>query len=231
LAHFATLAAEDDALLYEYSQALISKNQDGYLIAFSNKKPLFTRACLTAMKGLGLEKDYTAKHLDALFALQTAERGAWLCLPKNIIAEKQEKGIVLNEKKQTFFEEKSAEEKFSLDGFDGGRYALKLSDTPVHDKKNDWKTLKIDAEKLPAGAVFRFRKEGDKISVFGGGTKTLKKFFNEKKVPVQEREYLPLIADKNSDAVYVIGGVEIADSVKVSETTNKILYIQLQKKE
>lgn len=231
LAHFATLAADDDALLYEYSQALISQNQDGYVIAFSNKKPLFTRACLTAMKGLGLEKDYTAKHLDALFALQTAERGAWLCLPKNIIAEKQEKGIVLNEKKQTFFEEKSAEEKFSLDGFDGGRYALKLSDTPVHDEKNDWKTLKIDVEKLPADAVFRFRKEGDKISVFGGGTKTLKKFFNEKKIPVQEREYLPLIADKNSDTVYVIGGVEIADSVKVSETTKKILYIQLQKKE
>ena len=108
---------------------------------------------------------------------------------------------------------------------------MKLSDTPINDEKNDWKTLKIDVEKLPADAVFRFRKEGDKISAFGGGTKTLKKFFNEKKIPVQEREYLPLIADKNSDTVYVIGGVEIADSVKVSETTKKILYVQLQKKE
>ena len=231
LAHFATLAAEDDELLYEYSQALLSKKQEGYLITSSNKKPLFTRACLTAMKGLGLEKDYTAKHLDAVFALQQAERGAWLCLPKNIIAEKQENGIVLKEKQQEFFEKKSAEEKFSLDGFDGGRYALRLFDRPVSDENNDWKTLKIDVEKLPADAVFRFRKEGDKISVFGGGTKTLKKFFNEKKLLVQEREYLPLIADKNSDAVYVIGGVEIADSVKVSEKTKKIIYIQLQMKE
>ena len=99
LAHFARLAAEDDELLYEYSQKLISTwtEGNGYLIRFCDKRPLFSRACLTAMKNVGIEKDYTARHLDAIFALQNSERGASVCLPKNIIAEKMENGVAIYE--------------------------------------------------------------------------------------------------------------------------------------
>jgi tRNA(Ile)-lysidine synthase len=89
--------------------------------------------------------------------------------------------------------------------------------------------LQADGDKIPATAVYRFREEGDVIQRFGGGTKTLKKFFNEEKTPVAEREYLPLIAEENGE-VYVVCGVEISEKVKVTADTKMPLYISIQKK-
>jgi tRNA(Ile)-lysidine synthase len=232
LAHFALLAAEDDALLYEYSQTLLSPLEDkvGYCVLFCDKKPLFTRACLTALKGLGVEKDYTAKHLEALYALQNSERGAFLCLPQNIIAKRREKDVAFNIKEQEIITKKNPPKKFDKNGFDGGMYEVNVSKTPFTETDGAWKILKIDEEKIPQNAVFRFREDGDKITVFGGGTKTLKKFFNEKKTPVEAREYLPLIAEENGEEVYVVCGVEISEKVKITETTKQTLYIKIQKK-
>lgn len=233
LAHFALLAAEDDELLYEYSQKLLSKLQkeEGFLIGFCEKRPLFSRACLMAMKNLGIEKDYTARHLDALFSLQQSERGAILNLPQNILALKDENGIKIYRKKEEIFTPNASPKIFDKNGFKGGRYEVNVSDEAQEDVDNDWKILKIDADKLPSTAVFRFRKEGDKIETFGGGTKTLKKFFNERKTPVEERSYLPLIADENTDEVYVVCGVEISEKVKITKETQHTLYIKIKKQE
>jgi tRNA(Ile)-lysidine synthetase-like protein len=78
--------------------------------------------------------------------------------------------------------------------------------------------------------VFRFRREGDEIEKFGGGTQSLKKFFNEKKIPPKEREHLPLIAEKESGEIYAVCGVEISEKVKITQETKRVLYIYLQKK-
>ena len=233
LAHFALLAAEDDELLYEYSQKLISAltEERGYLIAFCDKRPLFSRACLTAMKNVGIEKDYTARHLDAIYALQNSERGASVCLPQDVIAEKTGNGIAIYKKTEEKFTLNNPPQKFNLNGFDGGRYAVNVFFEEPKAVENEWKILKIDADKLPENAMFRFREEGDKITVFGGGTKTLKKFFNEKKTPVKEREYLPLITDENGGEIYVICGVEISEKVKITPETKRVLYIALDKKQ
>jgi tRNA(Ile)-lysidine synthetase-like protein len=118
---------------------------------------------------------------------------------------------------------------FTENGFDGGRYEVKIYSALPMDVSNEWKVLKIDADKLPKDAVFRFRKDGDEIVKFGGGRKTLKKFFNERKCKVSERGCLPLIASCGKE-VFVVCGVEIADAVKVDENTSRVLYIVLQKK-
>ena len=70
-----------------------------------------------------------------------------------------------------------------------------------------------DAKKLPKDAVWRFRKEGDIIEKFGGGTKKLKSFLIDKKIPSRERDILPVLALGNE--VFVIAGVEISEKVKV----------------
>ena len=92
------------------------------------------------------------------------------------------------------------------------------------------KVLRVDGGNIPKTAVFRFRKEGDYILRFGGGKKSLKKFFNEEKTPVFERAYLPLIAEQSSGEVYAVCGLEISEKVKVTEKTKKVLYIILKKK-
>ena len=227
IVRFAALLGEDDDLLYRLASKLVTRNDEGYIVAFSEEKPLFRRACLLALKGLGVEKDYTALHLENAYGLQNSERGAKLDLPQNIECEKAETGLVFRVKREEIFEEKGAETPFTENGFDGGRYEVILSKSPFEESTF---ALKADLDKIPKTAVFRFRKEGDEIKRFGGGTKSLKKFFNERKTSVQEREYIPLIAEKDGKEVYVVCGEEISESVKVDKHTQRVIYIKLRKK-
>lgn len=225
IAKFARLATEDDALLYEYAGELVTERNGEYLVAFSDKKPLFRRACLTALKGLGVDRDYTALHLEKAYALQGLQRGAKLDFPQEIEAERKENGIVFRKKSAWIAPEKANEQRFG-EYFDGGAYIVRVSEICPEDKEY----LRIDGDKLPQTAVFRFRKEGDKIERFGGGGKSLKKFFNEKKIPVKEREYLPLLAEKENGEVYAVCGVEISEKVKVTGDTKRVLYIVTDRK-
>ena len=222
LAAFALRAAEDDGVLYELAESLLCRVDDGFLVAFNEKAPIFRRAVLLALKGLGVEKDYTALHLSSVFDLQTLERGAKLDLPCGVEAVKVEKGVLLRKKIVRSFEEKREPCAFAFSGFDGGRYEIILSFTPI-ERENLWgKVLKADGDKL-CGAQFRFREDGDTIKRFGGGTKTLKKFFNEEKIAVEERGYIPVIA--KGKEVLAVCGVEISEEVKVTEDSARVVYI------
>lgn len=229
LLRFASLVKEDDEFLYGLAKELLGENGDE--VRFCEKKPLFCRACLLAMRTVGLQKDYTTKHLDALFDLQSSERGARLHLPYGLEAERLENSIAFSFHKEERFGEKSQPKKFDKNGFDGGRYEVTASFAPIEQMGNGFKTLRLDVDKIPETAVFRFRREGDEIERFGGGRKTLKKFFNEEKVAVKEREYLPLIAEEDGTEVYAVCGVEISEKVKIAPKTKQILYIYLKKKE
>ena len=229
IARFATLCGEDDELLYEYAQKLLSQENEGYRVAFNDKKPLFRRACLLALKGLGVEKDYTSTHLEDAYALQGLERGARICLPKGICAKKVENGVFFYREAEEGFFEKSQAQKYDEKGFDGGRYEVIISQNPIN-CDNEWQVLRFDPTKLPTDTVFRFRQESDEIESFGGGRKTLKKFLNEKKIPVEEREYLPLLASEAGKEVYAVCGVEISKKIKV-DGEKKAWYLAIRKKE
>ena len=228
IARFATLIGEDDDFLYSLARRILEEGKEVYTVSFSNEKPIFRRACLLALKGLGVDKDYTALHLESAYRLQNAQRGAKLDFPKNAECEKTDKGLVFRIKTEEYFEEKSAVQPFSEKGFDGGRYEVIISKTLFD---GEGRALAADLDKIPKTAVFRFRRKGDEIKRFGGGTKSLKKFFNERKTPVLEREYLPLIAEENGKEVYAVCGEEISENVKVDKNTQRVIYIILQKKE
>lgn len=235
LAEFAFRANEDDEVLYEYARELLTEKtgEDGekeFLIAFCEKPPLFRRACLTALKNLGLEKDYTSEHLVSAFQLQKLERGAKISFPLGIEGEKTLFGVRIYRKKEKPVWQKNEPKSFDESGFDGGRYEVIISHQPIYEK-SEWRILRMDGEKIPKTAVFRFRKEGDEIKTFGGGTKSLKKFFNEKKIPKEEREFLPLIADGETGRILAVCGVEISEEIKVQENVKNALYIFVRKKE
>ncbi len=228
LVRFAELAKEDDELLYELAESLLYIENEEITVSFCEKKPLFRRACLIALKKLGVARDYTTLHLENAYHLQTLERGAKLTFPKGVEAEKRERGVVFYVKKSFSFEPKGREQKFDKKGFDGGRYLVSVSDTPISCTENSLKTLRVDGDKIPREAIFRFRREGDHMQRFGSGKKSLKKIFNEEKTPVSERAYLPVIAE--GEEVYVICGVEISEKVKVTSDTRNVLYISIEKK-
>ena len=234
-ARFAALAAEDDEYLYQKSRELLTENtaNGGYIVAFCEEAPLFRRACLLAIKRLGVERDYTSVHLQSVFALQRSERGARIDLPQNVVAEKTQTGIALflRTERTEISTETLLEKPFSESGFEGGMYTVNVSQTPSLEEKCEGQILRIDLDKLPADAVFRFRREGDEIEKFGGGKKSLKKFFNEKKLPVSARAHWPLIASKETGEVYVVCGVEIEERIKITKDTVHALYITLKKRQ
>ena len=234
LVRFAALAAEDDALLQEYAQSLLSyrfeKEREEISVEFCDKKPIFSRACLVAMKALGIDKDYTATHLDSLYMLQRLEVGAQIVLPQDVIAQKTRNEILFFEKKEEEKQVLPSPKKFDENGFDGGRYEVIFSKQPLEISDIPFVSLKMDRDKIPETAVFRFRREEDKIQRFGGGNKSLKKFFNEEKIAVTEREFLPLIAEAEGKEVYAVCGVEISEKVKVTNETKNIVYMHIRYK-
>lgn len=227
LTRFAKLASEDDEFLYRLATELVTMDETGIAVKFSQEKPLFRRACLIALKALGVEKDYTALHLENAYGLQALQRGAKQTFPKGVEAERRENDVYFYRKQTEVFEEKSPAVLFTESGFDGGRYRVEVSKMPIL-PSNGWRVLRLDGDKIPSTAMYRFRADGDFIRRFGGGTKTLKKFFNEEKTPVAERGFLPLIAEENGE-VYAVCGVEISDAVKVTNETKNILYITIKK--
>lgn len=223
IARFAATAEEDDAFLYELAETLLIKNGRGYTVRFSDKKPIFTRACLRAMKLLGVEKDYTQTHLNDLFSLQGLCLGAMLTMPKGVFAKRESDGI--------FFYNKCSEQPqgfephiFSEGSFTLGRYAICISkQLPIGEIFG--KILRFDADKLPPDCVVRSREEGDFFEKFGGGTKTLKRYLIDKKIPKEMRD-LPLIA--MGKEIYAIFGVEISEKIKIDAETKNPLYLTIK---
>ena len=162
--------------------------------------------------------------MESTFDLQYLERGAKLNLKKGVVATKTQTGVLLG-LEETEVIENTQSVAFSKNGFCGSRYKVNVL---LSEKQSDekWKTLRVDEEKIPENAVFRFREEGDRMRVFGGGTKSLKKLFNERKIDVFDRAHLPVLAVGNE--VLAVCGVEICDSVKVEENTKKTVFLQLQ---
>ena len=73
--------------------------------------------------------------------------------------------------------------------------------------------LRFDASRLPAGAVIRPREAGDVFCKFGGGTKKLKEYFIDEKIPARRRDLFPLVACGKE--VFVVCGAEISEKVRV----------------
>ena len=93
---------------------------------------------------MGIVRDYTAAHIESVYALQNKERGARVDLPRGITAEKTQTGILFS----VFQKEDCAlptdiVKPFDVSGFDGGRYAVKCSTTPIT-AECDEVVLKVD---------------------------------------------------------------------------------------
>lgn len=232
LFRFALRAGEDDEFLYRLSKPLVVRENpkfigdSGLFIKPSEEKPLFFRACLLILKELGLIKDYTEAHLSSVFSLQALQVGARVQLPKGIVATKTYEGI-------RFVFQKEKEEKiwscpFAVGRFDGGRYEITVSKTEILEGEEGLRVLRFDREKLPLDCVFRTRAEGDRFKKFGGGEKSLKKYFIDEKIPSYLRGELPVLAIGRE--ILLVAGVEISEKIKVTEATKKVLFIGLKRK-
>ena len=171
-------------------------------------------------------QDFERRHVDIVrsFALE-AQNGNMINLPFKVKALKEYDYIVIGyiKKKENVGEYPFQIGKLKIEGYGIIRSTSSkvLTEPKIHQHI-------IDANKLPANAVWRFREEGDVFSPLGlDGSKKLKDYFIDKKVPQRMRNEIPLLADGNK--ILAIADIEIADEIKVTNDTKRFYKINYER--
>ena len=216
IASFGQAVSEDDEYINKqlYADAVIVEGDEAKIPTsyFFFDKPIITRIIFRAFKAIGITKDIERKHIDMILDLaKNLENGKRISLPFDAVAIKEYDyvTIVNKHKEEVVLNEPFKSGEFEVEGF-GKVIVKRVKDCPP--RKN---VLYIDFRKVPKTAVWRFRQEGDVFEKFGGGSKKLKSYLIDKKIPLRERKVLPVLADGNE--VYVIAGVEISNKVRVTD--------------
>ncbi len=195
------------------------------LVYFSYDDAVINRIIFKALHGIGVNVDIERKHIDAIKDLaKNCENGKKINLPLGVSVHKEYEYITLTCKKlerPDFFAE------FKTGVVTVPNFGL-ITLKRVGDFSPKKDVLFVDSKKIPKGAVWRFRQEGDIIEKFGGGTKKLKSFLIDKKIPSRERDFIPVLA--LGKEVYAVAGVEISDKVKIDKDTKSAIKIEINKK-
>ncbi len=221
---FSQLAAEDEEYFDRQSDKItVNRFCFGYLIKPCSEKVIFRRAAQKIIARFYRRKDYTAEILNRLFELQSAENGKKFGF-LGLFAVKENGGVAIVEEREhdnvsaaiPFYENINSNRFISFAGrivcaVYGEREPEALDYLKA--EKAILKSLKFDIDKIPESAVIRFRREGDKFTKFGGGSKSLSDYFTDKKIPQSMRGTLPLVCDGSE--VLIVGGVEISDKIKL----------------
>lgn len=216
IARFSELSEIDEKYLNQVAKDSLIENDGAYSVALPCPLAIFGRACILAMKNLGVKKDWEKTHIDDAYSLAFKQNGASVNLPKEIIAVREYDHI-------TFYKEQKKEDEvlpFIVGTTTFNGKALNVKEVTSPDLK---KGLFIDLDKLPDGAIIRAPKDGDTFTKFGGGTKKLCDYLTDKKVPIRLRKNLPVLAVDNT--VLAIFGLAVSDKVKVDDTTKTILQL------
>ena len=206
ISHFAALAAEDDKYLNALATKEVSYHQDEALVPADLPDPLFYRACLAAMNYVGVQKDYTGAHFEALSQLRARESGKKINLPSGVQAAREYDKIVFYRAEEENLEEKP--------------FAAEYGEWLGKEQTG----LRVDMDAFPKNCVLRTRRERDFIVPFGGRKKTLKKFLTDKKISARAGRKLKLIACGSE--VLAVLGVEISDKLKVTENTTRVGFLK-----
>lgn len=216
IARFASFAAEDDEFLQQLAAEKIVRRAGEYAVPVELPDPLFLRACVRAMKELGALEGYTYAQLGGLLRLRELQSGKRASLACGREAVREYGHVVFYNVESTF----GGEIPFAANV--GTMYEIGSSKFTVSGESGE-NALRVDLDRFPEGCVVRTRREGDFITPYHAQGKSLKKFLTDRKVSARLGRKLPLIA-KGSEILVVVG-VEIADSVKVTESTKRIGFV------
>lgn len=226
LVDFGAICREDDNYInsmVDLGGLIVNENMVKIpLTYFVYPKPIISRMLYAAFDKLGVNSDIERKHIQLIIALaKTAPNGAKLDLPKECRAFKEYEYITIVRSKPKMVVDTQWQFKKGVTKIaDFGKIKIKST----KERTPQLGMLLVDLDKIPEGAVWRMRKEGDVIQKFGGGTKTLKAYLVDKKVPQRIRDMTPVLAFGND--ILIVAGVDISSKVKVDQNSKNIALVQ-----
>ena len=222
IVNFASAVREDDEFINKqvYAEAIMTEDKLVKIPTsyFLYDKALVSRIIFKAVRSIGIKQDIEKKHIDSIRELAlSGDNGKRVFLPFEAIAVREYDYLTIYNRhvEQVKFQEELRSGEFDVPGF--GKLVVKR----VKNFETKEGQLVLDYRKVPKDAVWRFRQDGDVFTKFGGGTKKLKSYMIDKKIPVRLRDSIPVLASGNE--IYAIAGVEISDKVKVENVPTAYL--------
>ncbi len=220
--------------IYEYIQKLVNKDlvqklPDGVLvreIAFKNENFILREYFKLAFEMLGIYHDIEAKHYKLAAELINLPVNSSLDFPHKIIAKRVHNGVKFC--KKTMKNSKFCEMEFILGEIkfpEFGKIATKI--VPSEEVCFGDGNFYADYLKIPGDAVWRYRRTGDVFAKLGSGSKKLNDYFTDKKVDIDCRDNLVVLASKNQ--VLLVLGLDIGECIKVSSDSEQVVKISFVK--
>jgi tRNA(Ile)-lysidine synthase len=219
-------------IVIDYMKNIVKANTKEYIIDLDRFMELdivikrrLIRQILGQIRSL---KDIEYKHINQIVQLADKQVSKRINLPKGLIAKKTYNSIVIkflgeNKDKLIDYEIKDLSPIY-INELDK-HIEFKL----IKDKKNNIPknlyTKWFDYDKIKYNLKVRSRESGDIIAIKGiNGTKKLKKFYIDCKIPKEDRDTIPLLAD-GQNIIWIIG-YRISEEYKVTTSTKNILEVR-----
>lgn len=181
------------------------------------------------LKLVGNLQGFTEQHIGSILDLFTrVETGKQINLPLGLIARVSYDELIIEKDNSVLQREFNYELKMGDNYFRDLNLKLKLSLIDNYDGLKWGKDKKyFDLNKIRGKLYIRNRQVGDKFLPLGmGGSKKIKDYFIDKKIPRLERDKIPLLV--NEEEIIWIVGHGISDRYKVDKDTTKILMIEYE---
>ena len=162
----------------------------------------------------GRARDISAIQIEAVLNLFELQTGRKRDLIYNMEAVRTYEGVEISVKKEV-----SVEDKENI----LGRLHFEVKDRDFSQNiPTDLYTKWFDYDKIKYSLNVRFRREGDYLTVNGqNARKLLSDYMTNEKIPSAERDFVPLLADK--DHILWVVGYRISNYYKVTDETKKIV--------
>ncbi len=182
---------------------------------------------LLLCEAAGRAKDLTAVHVDQVEELFGKAVGRRVSLPYELSAVRGYEGVALE--RGPFCQEQGAAAGQSREiGLPQAKITCFSYKKGMEIPKNQY-TKWFDCGKIKGTPVVRKRETGDYITLADGSRKTIRRFMIDEKIPKEQRDQIPLLAD-GSHILWIIG-YRISEYYKIGPDTTRVLQASLSEAE
>ncbi len=205
------------------------QNSDEILIkqiVFDEDQLLAKEYLKKAFVMLGVFADIEAKHYDLAIKLAGAEVNSYLNFPHELILKKTYLGVKVYKQKTT--EKRSEECEFKIGETEFLNGVIVAEFVEPFDVVYGEGAQYVNYNSISTNAIWRIRRLGDMFAKLGAGSKKLNDYFTDKKIDVDIRDSIPVLALQNQ--ILVVAGYDVSDKVKVDSDTDQIVKITFVQK-